>query len=212
MRPNTLRWVCAFDRALKTLIPQAHPQPQRPYPAQQKSETIFQATAAQLKESRYQMRINHTGEVCAQALYDGHFSPAIESDQQRWLRQAREEEVEHLIWCHRRLKEIGGSGSLLNPLFYGMSFAMASALSTINPQWNMQFIRETESQVFDHLNEQLTRLNFDARSSAIIEQMCLDEKEHEQGAANFEPAPFPPWAQRAMKVTAKVMKTLVRWV
>ena len=212
MNKITEQFICAFDRALKTLIHSAHPRAKRPYPADRLQETLFQASQKDLLTARHQMRINHTGEVCAQALYDGHSTTNGCHNQKQWLKQAREEEVEHLIWCDRRLREIGGSPSLLNPFFYGASFIMARSLSTLNPQWNMQFIRETERQVFDHLTAQKQHLSFDTRSLAIIEQMRQDEKEHEQAAANFEPESFPRFAQQAMAVTALAMKALVRWL
>lgn len=214
MKNRLIQLICNFDRAVKTLYSKAHPAPKREYPAESIQETIFEGTEQQRLKSCYEMRINHTGEVCAQALYDGHYllsSCELES-QKKWLKEARDEEVDHLLWCHRRLTEIGGYPSRLNPIFYTMSYVMARTLSSINPTWNMQFIRETESQVFEHLQRQEEMLSFDARSMAIIGQMKKDEKEHEETAASFEKKPLPFIAKKSMAITAAMMKFLVRWV
>lgn len=205
-----IQLICAFDRALKTLYPQAHPAPKRAYPAQEIKETLFQCSETQRQLSCYQMRINHTGEVCAQALYDGHYAIGLtQKAQKEWLKKARDEEIEHLLWCQRRLDEIGGRSSRLNPFFYAMSYTMARTLSTLNPTWNMQFIRETEHQVFEHLRQQESLLHFDQRTLAIIEQMKKDEKEHEETAHSFESQPLPMVAKKMMGFMAKAMKKAV---
>jgi ubiquinone biosynthesis monooxygenase Coq7 len=201
----------AFDRAIKTLLPQAHPSPKRVYPADGVPETLFDGTQEQLQQSCYQMRINHTGEVCAQALYDGHYYINLKKEHQDWIKQAGDEEIEHLLWCHYRLIEIGGSPSKLNVLFYLGSYTMARVLSYCDPSWNMRFIRETEKQVAQHLSYQLDRLSFDSRSKAIIEQMRVDEQHHEQAAGSFEDKELPEVAKRLMSLLARGMKIAVKY-
>ncbi len=156
------------------------------------------------------MRINHTGEVCAQALYAGQAATARTTKVRTEMKQAALEEVDHLAWCAERLEELGSRPSLLNPFWYAGSFSIGAAAGLAGDPWSLGFVEATERQVEAHLNDHLDTLpSGDERSRAIVRQMAEDEARHaemavEQGA-NTIPAPI----QKLMGLTADVMKVIV---
>ena len=152
------------------------------------------------------MRVNHSGEVAAQALYQGQGLTARDQNVRAAMREAAAEEVDHLAWCEQRLRELRGRTSLLNPLWYLGSFALGDHNS-------LGFIAETEKQVESHLRDHLRRLSpNDSRSRAILEQMTLDEMRHGAKAASMggKPLPFPVVA--AMRATSRLMTRGSYWI
>lgn len=207
MSQRQLSWVdkliCEADQVLRTLARDAAVA-QRPSPA------IAHAEAGLSDEERRQvagfMRINHTGEVCAQALYQGQALtaklPTVRSDMQ----QAAAEEVDHLAWCQQRLDELGAPTSRLNPLFYGASFAVGALAGLAGDKWSLGFVAATEAQVCEHLQGHLNHLPMnDRRTRSVLEQMHCDEAEHRQMAIDAGAAELPAPLQQAMSVMAKVM-------
>src|SRR5512134_2943216 len=132
------------------------------------------------------MRVNHTGEICAQALYQGQALTARDSRARAALEQAAQEETEHLAWTERRIEELGGRKSVLNPLWYAGSFVMGAAAGLIGDRWNLGFLAETERQVVAHLQGHLGRLPpGDQKSRVIVEQMKDDEARHATSAIRY---------------------------
>lgn len=155
------------------------------------------------------MRINHTGEVCAQALYLGQAAVARDEPTRSQLREAAQEENDHLAWCADRLRELDSRPSLFNPLWYAGSYAIGLAAGLRGDGWNLGFVVETERQVEAHLAEHLDTLPADdARSRAILEVMKVDEARHADHAqaagARILPAPIP----QLMTLTSKLMKAV----
>jgi 3-demethoxyubiquinol 3-hydroxylase len=197
--------IVAFDRALRTLSGNATPA--RPAPGAKLAEPVLAPRERQ--HAAGLMRVNHTGEVCAQALYSAQAlvarDPAIRA---RYERAAREEE-DHLAWTQARLAEMRDRPSLLNPLWYAGSFAIGLVAGLAGDGANLGFVVETERQVEEHLTSHIDRLpQDDAKSRAIVEQMRDDEARH--GAMAYEagalPLPFP--IRRAMRATADVMRAV----
>lgn len=201
------RLIIAFDRGLRTLF--ARPQTSRPHPGLEQS--AFSPPEAALAEADRKhvaalMRVNHVGEICAQALYSGQSLTARNQDTVRALQQAAREETEHLAWCERRIDELGGRKSLLNPLWYGGSFALGIASGVLGDKWNLGFLAETERQVGKHLESHLAQLpETDARSRAVLSQMHADETEHARTAVRHGAAELPKPVKKAMQLASKVM-------
>ena len=155
------------------------------------------------------MRINHTGEICAQALYAGQAATARDDATRIAMQSAAEEEIDHLSWCEDRLEELDSHPSLLNPLWYAGSFAIGAAAGIAGDDWSLGFVKETENQVEAHLEDHLERLPpQDARSQAILDQMKEDEARHADMAEDAGARELPPPIQKAMAFTAGIMKTL----
>ena len=155
------------------------------------------------------MRINHTGEVCAQALYAGQAATARDDATRQAMQQAAEEEIDHLSWCEDRLKELDSRPSVLNPLWYAGSFAIGALAGIAGDDWSLGFVKETENQVEAHLADHLDRLpEGDARSQAILDQMKVDEARHAHMAEEAGARELPEGIRRAMTFTAGIMKTL----
>jgi ubiquinone biosynthesis monooxygenase Coq7 len=155
------------------------------------------------------MRVNHCGEVCAQALYQGQALTARDPAAREALREAAHEEVEHLAWTERRLTELGSRKSLLNPLWYGGSLAIGVAAGLVGDRWNLGFLAETERQVGDHLQSHMQSLPAqDGKSRAIVEQMHIDESAHAETAVALGAAELPPPVRLAMRAMSKVMTSL----
>ncbi|MEM6574500.1 MAG: 2-polyprenyl-3-methyl-6-methoxy-1,4-benzoquinone monooxygenase [Pseudomonadota bacterium] len=155
------------------------------------------------------MRINHTGEVCAQALYEGQALVARKPEVAAHLLEAAAEETRHLAWCDARLRELNSRPSRLNGLWYAGSFALGSAAGLAGDQWSLAFVVETERQVEAHLADHLDELPAgDQRSRAIVTQMMEDEARHGREAAEAGAAELPGWIRAAMAGTASVMKVL----
>lgn len=155
------------------------------------------------------MRVNHVGEVCAQALYQGQALTARSQENRQALQHAAHEEVEHLAWTARRVHELGGKTSLFNPVWYAGSLAIGVGAGLLGDKWNLGFLEETEHQVTAHLEEHLAALPAnDAKSRAVVAQMKIDEMEHADMAHQFGAAPLPLPVKQMMKLTSKIMTTI----
>ena len=153
------------------------------------------------------MRINHTGEVCAQALYAGQAATARLDEVRESIDHAAQEEVDHLAWCDERLKELDSHPSLLNPFWYGLSFGMGAIAGLAGDKWSLGFVAETEDQVCKHLEDHLTKLpEQDGKSKAILEQMIKDEMQHGETAKEAGGADLPLPVKQAMTAMAQIMK------
>lgn len=196
------RLIIEFDRSLRTLLADA--QSVRPHPDAQLADSPLEG--AEKKQAAALMRVNHTGEVCAQALYNGQSLTARNPETVTALRQASREETEHLAWCDKRIAELGGRKSILNPLFYSGSLALGAVAGALGDKWNLGFLAETERQVGRHLDEHLERLPAsDTKSRAILEQMRTDEAEHAATAVAHGGAELPKPVKTAMQLASKVM-------
>lgn len=161
---------------------------------------------AQKKHIAGLMRINHTGEVCAQALYQGQGLAARDPDVKQSMQESAIEEEDHLAWCEQRLEELGEKTSILNPIFYGLSFGIGVTASIIGDEWSLGFIAATEDQVCKHLEDHLSQIgDSDANSSAILSQMLIDERHHGQKAIDAGGLVFTDMQKRMMTVFSKVM-------
>ena len=158
------------------------------------------------------MRVNHTGEVCAQALYQGQALTARLPRIRRQMEISAREEEDHLAWCEQRLDELHSHTSVLNPLWYAMSFGIGAGAGIIGDRWSLGFVEETEIQVCAHLESHLARLpQQDERSQKILTQMRDDEADHARKAKRAGAMRLPGPVRKAMKLTAKVMtKTAYR--
>jgi ubiquinone biosynthesis monooxygenase Coq7 len=159
------------------------------------------------------MRINHTGEVCAQALYEGQMLVARDEPVRKLLGDAAREETEHLAWTERRLNELGGRKSLLDPFFYTGSFALGAAAGLLGDRWSLGFLAETERQVEQHLEGHLERLpEEDRKSRAILGQMQVDEAGHAVNARRQGGGELPAPVRGAMHVASRIMTGTSRWI
>lgn len=197
------RVIGQFDTLLRTLVPQAA-QPYRPNPAlaheQPDMDEAERVHAAGL------MRINHTGEVCAQALYQGQALTAKLAEVREQMNQAAQEEIDHLAWCDQRLQELDSHTSVLNPLFYGLSFGIGAAAGLAGDKYSLGFVAATEDQVCKHLEEHFEALPpQDERSRAILRQMHVDEAHHADWALAAGGVEFPAPVKKVMTLMSKVM-------
>ena len=207
--PTIDELIIALDRGLRTIFGPA--QSVRETPGEKLPEAAMpdseRAHAAAL------MRVNHTGEICAQALYQGQALTARDTRAHEALEKAAQEETEHLAWTEGRIEELGGRKSLLNPLWYAGSFAMGAAAGLLGDRWNLGFLAETERQVVAHLEGHLKRLAAeDGKSRAIVEQMREDEAGHATSAIRHGAAELPEPAKLAMRAAAKIMTTGARYL
>ena len=162
--------------------------------------------AAQRDHIARLMRINHTGEVCAQALYQGQAVTAKDPAVRQNMERSAQEENDHLDWCERRIHELGGRTSLLNPLWYAGSFAIGAAAGIAGDKWSLGFVAETERQVEMHLEEHIAQIPpADRKTHAILEQMKSDEIAHATKAVASGGAELPGPVKLVMKLTSKVM-------
>ena len=159
------------------------------------------------------MRVNHTGEVCAQALYQGQAMTARTPDVRERLERSAREENDHLAWCEARIDELGGRKSLLNPIWYAGSFAIGAVAGLAGDKWSLGFVVETERQVEDHLEDHMVQVPADdLRTRAIMEQMKADEIHHADVAQAAGGAELPAPVRMAMKTVSKVMTQGAYWV
>ncbi len=159
------------------------------------------------------MRVNHTGEVCAQALYQGQALTARNAELQRSLSKAADEETEHLAWTQHRIAELGGRTSLLNPLFYASSLIIGATAGALGDKRNLGFLAETERQVVRHLDDHLSRLPAsDRKSRAVLDQMREDEARHATQALLDGGAPLPLPIRLVMTMGSKVMTKTAFWI
>ncbi len=201
--------IVGFDRALRTVF--ANASTVRPVPGDSLPEAELsdeeRARAASL------MRVNHCGEICAQALYQGQAMMSNDEGIKRALERAAQEETEHLAWTERRIAELGGRKSLLNPLWYGGSLAIGIIAARFGDGVNLGFLAETERQVESHLQSHLDRLPAqDLRSREIVNQMKEDEAAHADTAVRLGAVELPAPVKAAMKASSKVMTGLAYWV
>ncbi|HEY6280443.1 MAG TPA: 2-polyprenyl-3-methyl-6-methoxy-1,4-benzoquinone monooxygenase [Burkholderiales bacterium] len=200
--------IICFDKALRTLT--VHAQCARPLPGENLQEGGLNETETRFSAAL--MRVNHSGEICAQALYEGQALTARDGSVQQALQKAATEETEHLAWTERRIEELGGRKSLLNPLWYGSSFALGALAGLLGDKWNLGFLAETEHQVERHLEQHLQRLpQQDLKSRAILEQMKSDEASHATTAISQGAAELPSPVKLAMRLASKVMTKTAFW-
>lgn len=201
--------IVEFDRALRTLaaLPRAH----RPSPGGEYPEAPL--SSSQRQQIARLMRINHTGEICAQALYQGQSWTARLAANRAALQAAAREEEDHLAWCYTRIQELGGRTSLLNPLWYTASLALGVLAGVAGEHWNLAFLEETERQVEGHLAAHLAQIpEEDQRTRAVVEQMKTDEMGHAELARRLGAAQFPTPVKVAMKWSSRLMTRTVYWV
>lgn len=204
------RMLCGLDQGLRTSAG-VKPVSGRPSPADSQPHAELD-DAARLEAIRL-MRVNHAGEVAAQALYAGQAMGARAPEVAESLEEAAEEEADHLAWCIERLDELGGSVSRLGPIWYFGSLAIGAAAGRAGDPWSLGFVAETEYQVGAHLERHLARLPAeDHRSRAILTTMLEDELRHASNAESQGGRPLPQPVRQLMQVTSKIMTTGARWV
>jgi ubiquinone biosynthesis monooxygenase Coq7 len=194
--------IIGFDKGLRTLFAPARSTRAMPGEslADGDMDNAQRALAAAL------MRVNHSGEICAQALYQGQALTARDSGARAALEAAAQEETEHLAWTEKRIAELGGRTSVLNPLWYAGSFAIGATAGALGDKWNLGFLAETERQVERHLEGHLGRLpEPDRKSRAIVEQMRADEARHASTAQQHGGAELPAPVKAVMQAASKVM-------
>jgi ubiquinone biosynthesis monooxygenase Coq7 len=166
-------------------------------------------SAEQREHAAALMRVNHVGEVCAQALYQGQALTARNASVRESLERAGQEEEDHLAWSAERIEELGGRLSLLNPLWYAGALGLGMAAGALGDRWNLAFLAETEHQVEEHLGGHLERLApEDARTRRVVEAMRADEARHRETAVSLGAAELPPPVKGAMRLLAKVMTSV----
>lgn len=197
--------IIEFDNALRCVVGGANSQ--RPTPGSEAaSKTVLDAQ--ERKHAAGLMRVNHVGEVCAQALYQSQKLVARDPQIKEMLNHSGQEEMDHLAWCETRLQELGSHTSYLNPIWYAGSFAIGLAAGLAGDKWSLGFVAETEKQVENHLESHLEKLPpEDHRSRAIVDQMRIDEIEHGQAAIRSGGAELPQPIQKFMQMISKVMTT-----
>jgi ubiquinone biosynthesis monooxygenase Coq7 len=212
--PRTLsftdRLIGQFDNALRTLTPGAV-SAQKANPAQAVAHS--ELSHAQRRHSEALMRINHSGEVCAQGLYQGQALTAALPTVRASMSLAADEELDHLAWCDQRLQELQGNTSWMNPLFYSLSFGLGAVAGAAGDRYSLGFVAATEDQVSHHLSAHLQQIDqIDARSTAILEQMLADERRHEASALAAGGVEFPPAVKQLMTVVSKLMTKVAYYI
>ncbi|MCZ6617385.1 MAG: 2-polyprenyl-3-methyl-6-methoxy-1,4-benzoquinone monooxygenase [Gammaproteobacteria bacterium] len=195
-------FITRVDQALKTLT--GKHTAIREYPAVAMADSILNEDEAQ--HAAGLMRVNHTGEICAQALYEGQVLTARKTEIKKSLKQAADEESDHLAWCEQRLDELGGRPSVLNPLFYAASYAMGAITGLLGDRVSLGFVEATEDQVCRHLERHLASLpEGDERSREIVRRMREDEARHGTDALRAGGKEFPEPVKRTMALISRVM-------
>ncbi len=203
------RLIVGLDRGLRTLFVPARAQ--RPEPGAELPEA--ELDPAQRRDAAALMRVNHTGEVCAQALYQGQMLTARDPAIRDLLEKAADEETDHLAWTRSRIEALGGRESRLDPLFYAGAFAMGALSGLAGDRWNLGFLAETERQVEGHLAGHLERLPAaDEKSRSVLEQMREDESKHARSATDHGGAELPPPVKLAMTLASRVMTRTTYYV
>lgn len=204
------RIIMNFDQAIRTLAGKPLVT-ERSNPADGYDES--ELDARQRVEALRLMRVNHSGEVAAQALYQGQALTARLDDVRARMERAAEEENDHLDWCEQRVKALGGHLSYLNPAWYMGSFAIGAAAGALGDKWSLGFVVETEKQVVGHLHEHLQRLpESDIRSRVVLEQMKIDEERHGATAQAAGAAKLPGPIRSFMRLTSRVMTGTAYWI
>lgn len=208
------RLICEIDTGIRTVFAKARAGRPQPLPdSSARSTTKAAPSDVDLKESIRLMRVNHCGEVCAQALYQGQALVAKADQTRKLLLSSAKEEHDHLAWCESRLSELGGRKSQLSPLFYAGAFSMGVVSGLLGDKWSMGFLVETERQVEAHLHDHLGRISpDDTGSRAILETMREDEIRHGQAGAQLGANALPPPAKAAMSLFSTVMTRSTYWI
>lgn len=211
--PRTLtpldRLCLNIDQALRSVFGTA--QSTRSSPGDKIPESLL--SPEERKHTAGLMRVNHAGEVCAQALYQGQGLTSRREDVKEKMQQASKEENDHLAWCALRLSELGSHTSYLNPLWYAGSFTIGLTAGLIGDRWSLGFLAETENQVVKHLQSQLNLLPAqDNKSAAILQQMQQDEAHHRDDAKNAGGADLPQPIKLLMSCASKIMVKTAYWI
>jgi ubiquinone biosynthesis monooxygenase Coq7 len=197
------RLITEADTVLRTVTSRGH-SAARPSPAEGHSDT--ELSESERRHVAGLMRVNHTGEVCAQALYQGQALTAKLPTVREEMQQAAGEEVDHLVWCEQRLRELDSQPSVLNPAWYGLSFALGAVAGAIGDKVSLGFVAATEERVCKHLQDHLKSLPEDDRKSRLIlQQMLEDEQRHGDNALAAGGTDFPRPVKDAMTAVSKVM-------
>jgi ubiquinone biosynthesis monooxygenase Coq7 len=204
------RLLASANNALRTVAGPAGRSARR-YPAEGMEDANLDAD--QRAHAAGLMRVNHAGEVAAQALYQGHAAVARDKQTEEQMQRAADEEFDHLAWCEQRINELGEEPSRLSPLWYAGAFAIGAGSGVLGDKWSLGFIAETEHQVCAHLDSHLTQLpEQDAKSRAIVKQMRDEEAEHGENAIAAGAARLPRVVASLMRATARIMtKTAYRF-
>jgi len=201
--------ILEFDKALRILY--GEPVASRRSPAEAVPEGDLDDGLR--RDAAALMRVNHCGEVCAQALYQGQSLASSNEDIKGALANAAREEADHLAWSAQRVRELGGRLSLLNPLWYAGSLALGYAAGRMGERWNLGFLAETERQVEQHLQGHIERLGGrDAKTRAVIESMQREEAGHRRTAETLGARELPEPARHGMRLAARLMTTLSYWI
>src|SRR6266705_6265167 len=197
--------IAELDRALRAVAGVARSS--RPSPGEGLPES--ELDASERAHAAALMRVNHVGEVCAQALYQGQALTARDRGAKAALEQAAREEQDHLAWSAERIRELGGRPSLLNPVWFAGSFAIGALAGALGDKWNLAFLAETERQVEEHLSGHLEALPAeDRRTRSVVEAMRADEAKHRDTAIQLGAAELPSAVKLAMRFASKVMTTV----
>jgi ubiquinone biosynthesis monooxygenase Coq7 len=197
------RLLAGIDYALRT-VNSAPARVARPNPADDIEETVL--TADEKAHAAGLMRVNHAGEIAAQGLYQGHAALARDPSIEDQMKNAADEELDHLAWCEQRLDELDSAPSALRPIWYGGAFAIGAVSGVLGDKWSLGFIEETERQVSEHLTGHLAQLpENDLRSRAIVTRMRDEEEEHGANANKAGAAALPMPVRSLMRAVAKVM-------
>ena len=202
--------IAAFDNALVTLFGNP-PITNRPNPSDGLAE--YDCSTKEQKHTSRLMRINHAGEVSAQALYQGQALTAKLPDVREAMHHAAQEENDHLLWCGQRVSELGSRTSMLSPLWYMGSFTIGAIAGKIGDKWSLGFVAETEKQVVKHLDEHAAQISIkDQKTQAILAQMKIDETAHGHAALAAGGAALPAPVKWAMQLTSKLMTRGSYWL
>jgi len=185
----------------------------RTSPSENVSNSNHELSDDDIKQTARLMRVNHTGEVCAQALYRGQLFFNSDEVTGKALKHAAIEEIDHLNWCEQRIEELGGKTSFLNPIFYMSSFSLGAIAGKIDNKFNLGFLEETEKQVTAHLEGHIKKISKnDKKTHAILEQMKYDEQCHQKTAKSLGSKELPSFFQKIMNVTSKLMTKTTYWI
>ncbi|HXS21701.1 MAG TPA: 2-polyprenyl-3-methyl-6-methoxy-1,4-benzoquinone monooxygenase [Steroidobacteraceae bacterium] len=205
-------WIGAADRALRALLAPAHASRPVPQPAAPAEGGATELSPDERRRAAALMRVNHAGEIAAQALYHGQAIAARSEATRRMLLDAAREETDHLAWCESRLKDLHSRPSLLNPLWYAGSFFIGAVAALAGDRASLGFVVETERQVEGHLGEHLGRLpEGDLHSRAIVQQMRVDEAAHGANARAAGGMELPGPVRALMRHTARIMTRTAYW-
>jgi ubiquinone biosynthesis monooxygenase Coq7 len=197
------KFISQLDHGIRTVLSDA-PLPGRKSPAVSIEDQTL--NEAERSHALGLMRVNHTGEVCAQALYQGQALTAKLPDVREQMKKAATEEIDHLSWCEDRIKDLGGRTSVFNPIFYAMSFGIGAGAGIVSDKLSLGFVAATEDQVCAHLKTHLDQLpETDHKSRAVVKEMLADEERHAQAALDAGGYKFPTPVKQAMTLISSVM-------